>query len=132
MQAQLQQQLQALAAIYAEAVQSFATKREPFARESQAIAQKLQLLQSTGLTQPTTQVTGQTTGTMNLPPHLLPYTTQPGTTPDYNLQNQGLAVPPNNALGLSEPPKPAYQASAMPQQIVPSNGAPRPEEANEE
>ena len=130
-QAQLQQQLQALVAAGAEAVQAFATKRESLARESKAIAQKLQLLQSTGLTQPAAQVTGQPTGAMNLSPHLLPITTQTGVTPEYNLQTQGLAVPPNNALGLAEPPNPAHQASAVPQQTALPSGAPRPEEANE-
>jgi hypothetical protein len=47
LQAQLQQQLQALAAADAEATQAFARKKESLARESQTIAQKLQLLEST-------------------------------------------------------------------------------------
>ena len=132
LQAQLQQQLQALAAADAEALQAFATKREALASESQAIAQKMQLMQSTGLTQPVAQVTGQPTGTLNLPPHLLPITTHPGATPEYNLQTQGLAVPPNNALGLAEHLNPAHQASKVPQQTAPPSGAPRLKEANEE
>jgi len=132
MQAQLQQQLQALAAADAEAAQAFATKRESLARESQAIAQKLEPLQSTGQTQPAGLVTGQPTGTPNLPPHLLSNTTHPGMTPEYNLQIQGLAEPPNNTLGLAEPPKPAHQAPTVPQQTAPPNGAPRPEEASRE
>jgi len=98
-------------------------KRESLARESQAIAQKLHLLQSTGLSLPAAQVIGQPTGTLNLPPHLLPTTTQFGTTQDYNLQNQGLAEPSNYAHGLAEPPNHTQS---------PPSGAPRPEEAGRE
>ena len=129
MQAKLQHQLHALASAEAEAAHAFAEKREQLARESQTIAQKLQLLQSSGPCPTVTQLTGQTLEMATLPPHLLPSAIHTGRTPDNDIQNQGLAMPPINAQGLAEPLNTAHQASAMPQQTATLSGAPRPEGA---
>jgi hypothetical protein len=126
MQAQLQRQLQALAAADAEAARAFAEKRELLARESQAVAEKLQLLQST------TGLAAQPVERATLPPHLLPSNTYQSTQLIYASQHQGLAMPPNNAAGLAEPFNPAQQAPAVPSQTATLIGTPRPEEANQE
>jgi small-conductance mechanosensitive channel len=130
LQSQLQQQLQALAAADAEAAQTFAQKQELLARESQAIAERLQLLQSTtGLTD---QVMRPTAERGNLPPRLSSSATFSASTTDYASQTHGLAVPHNNAAGLAEPFNLAQQAPAEPQQSATIFGAPRPEEARQE
>ena len=130
LQSQLQQQLQALAAADAEAAQTFAQRRELLARESQAIAERLQLLQS--IIGPTDQVVRVTAERGPLPPHLLSSATFRASTTDYASQIHGLAVPHNNATGLAEPLNPAQQALAEPHQSATLFGAPRPEEARQE
>ncbi len=96
--------------------------------ESQAIAEKLQLLQSTGpkplITLPTTQQSERAT----LPPNLIPNAKSCGVITENNHQIHGLATPSNNALGLAEPFNPA-QASSAPPKTAPTGGAPRLEEA---
>jgi hypothetical protein len=130
LQLQLQQQLQALAAADAEAAQAFAQKRELLARESQAIAEKLQQLQySTG---PATHIACQSAERATLPPHLLPTTNHHIPNADHATQLHGLAVPSNIAAGPAEPFNPAQQAPAVPLQTATFIGAPRPEEARKE
>jgi hypothetical protein len=130
LQAQLQQQLQALAAADAEAAQAFAARRESLARESQDIAQKLQLLQASGSSRLAPTAPNQPVETSALPPHLLHIVNQFNSV--QSVQQQGFATPNNNAQGLAEPLNLAQQASAVPLQTAPLSGAPRPEEANRE
>ncbi len=132
-QAQLQQQLQALATVDAEAAQAFAKKRETLARESQAIAMRLQILQSTvSNTSASFMAAGQLPEKATLPPHLLATTNYHTSTPATFIPTHGPAEASNNACGPAEPYNHAHQALAVPQQTASPSGTPRPEEVRKE
>ena len=131
LQAKLQSQLQDLATTDAAAALAFADTREKLAKESQAIAEKLQQLQNTGIRPVSTSSTWSTTVTTALPLHLLPSNDTSGVTPvTCQLQHMRaetlflatcLAEPHNLATVLADPTKTA-----------PHSGVPKPGEANQE
>ena len=129
LQTQLQSQLQQLAAANAAAAQSFAAQRAQMARESPAIARKLQELQNTTHHQSTTVQLIAQLERSSLPPHLSHSTTFTGQASVTCHQQHGHVDPFNPVIGLAEPSNPA-QVSIAPAKSAPLSGTPRPEEAS--
>ena len=131
LQAQLQAQLQQLAAADAAAAQAFADRRAQMARESQEITQKLQALQNTPQTFQSTYLQPAQQDRITLPPHLAQSLPTAGVTSVYGQQQQGRMYPLIPATGLAEPSIPA-QVLTVPAKTAPQIGAPRPGEAGQE
>ena len=131
LQAQLQSQLHDLAATDAAAASAFADTHEKLAKESQAIAEKLQQLHNTGIRHVFTSSAWGTRVTPPLPPHLLTIDDTSGVTPVTGQPQHGRTEPLFPATGLAEPHNPAT-VLADPTKTAPHGGVPQPGEANQE
>ena len=98
------------------------------AKESQAIAQKLQDLQNTPQHPSVALLQTSQPDRASLPPHLSRTPTFTGTISEKDNHHQRRMDPLNPATGLAEPFNPT-QVPAAPTKTALQSGAPRPEEA---